>query len=60
LVKLQKDLVKGLTIVPYKIFKNERGLFKIEIVLARGKKLHDKRASIKERDINREVAKTLA
>lgn len=60
LVKLQKDLIKGFTIVPYKIFKNERNVFKIEIALARGKKLHDKRATIKERDINREIAKTLA
>ena len=60
LLKLQKDLVKGLTIVPYKIFKNERGIFKIEIVLARGKKLHDKRATIKEREIGREIAKALA
>ena len=60
LVKLQKDLIKGFTIVPYKIFKNERNVFKIEIALARGKKLLDKRATIKERDINREIAKTLA
>ena len=60
LVKLQKDLIKGLTIVPYKIFKNERGVFKIEIALARGKKLYDKRATIKEREIGREIAKTLA
>ena len=60
LVKLQKDLIKGLTIVPYKIFKNERGIFKIEIVLARGKKLHDKRATIKDREMGREIAKELA
>jgi SsrA-binding protein len=60
LVKLQKDLIKGLTIVPYKIFKNERGIFKIEVVLARGKKLHDKRATIKNREMDREIAKALA
>ncbi len=60
LVKLQKDLIKGLTIVPYKMFKNERGVFKMEIALARGKKLHDKRATIKEREIGREIAKALA
>lgn len=60
LVKLQKDLIKGFTIVPYKIFKNERGLFKIEIALGRGKKLHDKRATIKERDIKKEISKALA
>jgi SsrA-binding protein len=60
LIKLQKDLIKGFTIIPYKIFKNERGVFKMEIALARGKKLHDKRATIKERDINREINKILA
>lgn len=55
IVKLQKELVKGLTLVPYRIFSNDRGLLKMEIVLGKGKKLHDKRESIKERDINREI-----
>ena len=41
--------------VPYRIFSNDRGLLKMEIVLGKGKKLHDKRESIKERDINREI-----
>lgn len=59
LVKLEKDLIKGLAIVPYRLFKNERGCYKLEIVLGRGKKLHDKRATIKERDINRETNKIL-
>jgi len=53
--KLKKDLIKGLTIVPYKVFKNDRGLYKIEIVLAKGKNLYDKRQSIKEKDIKREI-----
>jgi SsrA-binding protein len=53
--KLKKDLVKGLTIVPYKIFKNSRGLYKIEVVLARGKNLYDKRQTIKDRDIKNEI-----
>jgi SsrA-binding protein len=55
IIKLQKELVKGLTLVPYRIFSNDRGLLKMEIVLGKGKKLHDKRESIKERDINREI-----
>jgi SsrA-binding protein len=46
---------KGLTIIPYKIFFNERGLAKIEIALARGKKSFDKRESIKERDSQKEI-----
>lgn len=49
--RLQKDLIKGLTIVPYRIFIDDRGLIKVEIVLARGKKLHDKKNTIKEREI---------
>jgi len=40
---------KGLTIIPLKIFLNEKNLVKVEIGLARGKKLHDKRESIKEK-----------
>jgi SsrA-binding protein len=48
---------KGLTLVPTRLFINDRGLAKLEIALARGKKLHDKRESIKERDVKRELAK---
>jgi SsrA-binding protein len=57
--KLQKDLTNGLTIIPYRIFENERGLLKIEIALAKGKKLYDKRESLKERDVARETAKEI-
>ncbi|MCB0508916.1 MAG: SsrA-binding protein SmpB [Chitinophagales bacterium] len=46
---------KGLTIIPYKIFFNERGIAKIEIALARGKKAYDKRETIKERDTAKEL-----
>jgi SsrA-binding protein len=46
---------KGLTIVPLAVFINENGFAKIEIGLGRGKKLHDKRDSIKERDSAREL-----
>ena len=57
--RLQKELVKGLTIVPYRIFENERGLIKVEVVLGRGKKLYDKRETIKNRDIQKELGRTL-
>lgn len=50
---------KGLTIIPFRIFINERGLAKIEIALAKGKKLHDKRESIKEREGKKQLASTL-
>ena len=57
--KLEKDLVKGLTIIPYRIFENDYGILKIEISLAKGKKLYDKRNTIKERDLDREQKKDL-
>jgi SsrA-binding protein len=46
---------KGLTLVPVKLFINDRGFAKLEIALGRGKKLHDKRTSIKEREAKREL-----
>ena len=46
---------KGHTLVPTRLFINEKGLAKLEIAVARGKKLHDKRDSIKERDAKREL-----
>jgi SsrA-binding protein len=55
LKKLKSKLINGLTIVPTKIYFNDRGYVKIEIVLAQGKKLVDKRNTIKERDIQREL-----
>jgi len=48
---------KGLTLVPTRLFINDRGYAKLEIALARGKKIHDKRDSIKERDLKRELSK---
>jgi SsrA-binding protein len=39
---------------------NEKGLIKVEIALARGKKLHDKRESIKARDVEREINRNTA
>jgi|TARA_R110000803_G_scaffold157924_1_gene222230 SsrA-binding protein len=55
LVKLQKSLINGLTIIPYKMFVTDRGLIKVEIVLGKGKKLYDKRSSLKEKDIKRDM-----
>ncbi|CAN5189010.1 MAG: SsrA-binding protein SmpB [Pseudomonadota bacterium] len=50
---------QGLTVVPLSIYFNGRGKAKIEIALARGKKAHDKRETIKERDWNREKQRLL-
>ncbi len=53
--KLESKLTdKGLTIIPTRLFINDSGLAKMEIALAKGKKLYDKRDSIKEKDIKRE------
>jgi SsrA-binding protein len=56
LEKLQtKSQEKGLAIIPVRIFINDRGKAKMEIALARGKKLHDKRQDLKEKDAKREL-----
>ena len=56
LKKLQKDSQnKGLTIVPLKLYTNEKGLAKLEIALAKGKKNYDKRESLKAQDSKRDI-----
>ena len=57
--KLESVLINGVTIIPYRVFINETGLVKMEIALAKGKKLHDKRDSIKSRDIERDMKRDL-
>lgn len=51
----QSDKVAGLTIVPVRMFINEKGLCKVVIALAKGKKEYDKRESLKEKDDQREM-----
>ena len=53
--KIRKDMDKGLSIIPSKLYENDRGRFKIEIILGRGKKSYDKRETIKSRDVDREI-----
>ena len=58
LKKLQNKLKDvGLTIVPIEVFFTEEGKVKVEIALAKGKKLYDKRATTKERDLSRKLQK---
>ncbi len=58
IVKIQSKLKeKGVTIIPVQLFFNERGLAKLEIALARGKKTFDKREDIKKKDQQREIAR---
>ena len=56
---LENQLTNGLTIIPYRLFLNDKGLIKMEIALARGKKLYDKRETIKNRDIDRDMKRDL-
>ena len=57
LQKLKSKLINGLTIVPTKLYFNDRGYVKLEIVLAQGKKIWDKKNTIKERDLKRDLQK---
>ena len=50
---------EGMTVVPLKLYFNERGRAKVEIALARGKKLHDKRETLKKRSWDRERGRLL-
>lgn len=52
-----KTKEKGITIIPVRLFFNERGIAKVEIALARGKKMFDKREDIKKKDIERELSR---
>ncbi len=54
----QATRTKGFTLVPVRIYL-QKGLAKMEIALAKGKNLHDKRESARERDVKREIAKAM-
>ncbi len=55
---LQAEGQKGLTIVPLKVYNKGKHL-KLSVAIAKGKKLHDKRATLKERDTKREMQRSL-
>lgn len=58
--KIQRKIKsKGLTLVPTSLFINNKGLAKLEIALAKGKKIHDKREDIKQKDAKRELDRRL-
>ena len=50
---------EGMTLVPLKVYFNEKGRAKLTLAIGRGKKLHDKRATEKERDWNREKSRVM-
>ena len=57
---LSRTKQKGQTIVPLRLYLSERGRAKVEVGLARGKQLHDRRRDIADRDSRRDVARELA
>lgn len=58
LKKLKKEIQNvGLTIIPLKLFMTDKGWAKLNIALCRGKKLHDKRESMKDKDNKRDLAR---
>jgi SsrA-binding protein len=50
---------KGFTLIPLRIYFNDKSIAKIEIGLAKGKKLHDKRETIRQKDVEREMKRFL-
>jgi SsrA-binding protein len=60
ILKLQENISqKGLTIIPLEIILSSSGFIKLEIGLAKGKNLYDKRDSIKQKDLKREIERNL-
>lgn len=60
LQKLERKIKEsGFTIVPLKLFLNDKGLAKLEIGLARGKKVYDKRESLKQKDSKRDIDRAM-
>ncbi|MFZ5853153.1 MAG: SsrA-binding protein SmpB [Chloroflexota bacterium] len=57
---LGRTKAKGLTIVPLRLYISERGVAKVELGLARGKQLHDRRRDIAERDARRDMERQVA
>jgi SsrA-binding protein len=55
LIDIEKNLLNGLTIIPYRLFTTDHGFIKLEIALVKGKKLYDKRQLIKERELDRDI-----
>ncbi|HEY5630134.1 MAG TPA: SsrA-binding protein SmpB [Candidatus Limnocylindrales bacterium] len=57
---LGRSKAKGLTVIPLRLYISDRGLAKVELALARGKQLHDRRRDIAAREARRDVARALA
>ncbi|BAV94091.1 SsrA-binding protein SmpB [Ichthyobacterium seriolicida] len=59
ITKIEKKVKNaGLTIIPTRLFINEKGLAKLDIHVAKGKKLYDKRQALKDREVKRDISRT--
>lgn len=60
IARLEKEIgIKGMTIVPLVLYLNSRGIMKLKIGIAKGKQAHDKRETIKKRDVERDIAERM-
>ena len=60
IMQMQKAVERdGYTIVPLQLYFNERNLVKVQIAIAKGKQLHDKRNDLKEKDMKRDIARSM-
>lgn len=60
LVRLERQIrIKGVTLVPLRIYQNDKGMMKLEIALAKGKRLYEKKQAIRDRDLAREADREL-
>ena len=58
--KIKKKLIdQGLTVIPLRLFISKKGWAKLEIAIAKGKKVHDKRETIKERENKRDMERSI-
>ena len=56
---MQKSATEGLAIVPLSLYFNHKNLAKVQIALAKGKKLHDKRETLKKRQADRDASSAM-
>jgi len=54
-----RALEKGLTLIPLRLYFNQRGIVKLMVGVGRGKKLHDKRESLKKADVKRQISRAM-
>lgn len=60
ILKIEKDVERdGMTLIPLSLYFNEKGRLKVELAVCKGKQLHDKKQSLREKDLDREMKRNL-